>query len=147
MNPKIRRAHHGDLIAMAACDPLASAGGSRRAWLEESLELAICLVTEGAEGMAGFLVLERRFFGHAFVSLLVVHPEARRRGHAIALLAAAEGLCRTDKLFTSTNVSNLAAQELFLRTGFQPSGTITNLDEGDDDLVFCKAVGQPKSDC
>jgi ribosomal protein S18 acetylase RimI-like enzyme len=136
MNPLIRPATPNDLPAMAACDALAE---DRREWLTASLDQATCLVAEVPEGIAGFLVLERRFFGHAFVSLLVVHPQMRRKGHALALLEAAEALCQTGKFFTSTNVSNIAAQELFHRAGFQPSGVITNLDEGDDEMIYYKS--------
>ncbi len=137
---QVRRANRDDLAAMAACDPLAA---TRRGWLEESLDQARCLVAEGPEGIRGFLVVELRFFGHAFISLLAVHPQARRQGHALALLEAAEAHCHTPKLFTSTNVSNSAARALFRRAGFEPSGSITNLDEGDDELVYYKPCGSP----
>jgi hypothetical protein len=33
--------------------------------------------------------------------------------------------------------ANLAAQALFLGSGFEPRGSIDNLDDGDPELVFC----------
>ncbi len=56
----------------------------------------------------------------------------------LRLLAAAEDACRTEKLFTSTNASNGAAQRLFASAGFVRSGQIEHLDEGDPELVYVK---------
>ncbi len=41
-----------------------------------------------------------------------------------------------EKLWTSTNESNVAMRNLLVRLGFIPSGQIDNLDEGDLELVF-----------
>jgi ribosomal protein S18 acetylase RimI-like enzyme len=89
----------------------------------------------------GFAVLVYTFFSNGFIPLVVVAPLARRSHHGLALLADAERRCETTKLFTSTNRSNRAAQALFLRAGFVPSGQIENLDApGDPELVYFKAV-------
>ncbi|WP_332862543.1 GNAT family N-acetyltransferase [Janthinobacterium svalbardensis] len=80
--------------------------------------------------------MENRFFGHGFVSLVVVAPGQQRRGVGLRLLAAAEAACQTEKLFTSTNASNGAAQRLFASAGFVRSGRIDHLDEGDPELVY-----------
>lgn len=61
---------------------------------------------------------------------------AARRGVGLRLLAAAMAACRTAKLFTSTNQSNLAAQRLFAGAGFVRSGHIEHLDEGDPELLY-----------
>ena len=42
-----------------------------------------------------------------------------------------ESLCRTPKLFTSTDFSNLPMQSLLNRTGFALGGVIYNLDDSD----------------
>ncbi|MFA6069634.1 MAG: GNAT family N-acetyltransferase [Janthinobacterium sp.] len=76
--------------------------------------------------------------GHGFVSLVVVAPGQQRRGVGLRLLAAAADACRTEKLFTSTNQSNGAAQRLFASAGFVRSGRIEHLDEGDPELVYMK---------
>jgi ribosomal protein S18 acetylase RimI-like enzyme len=82
-----------------------------------------------------------QFFGHLFIELLLVDERHRRRGVARALIEACATAAPTDRLFTSTNTSNLAAQALFLGAGFQPSGSIENLDEGDPEIVYCKLLG------
>nr|ELR5264180.1 GNAT family N-acetyltransferase [Providencia rettgeri] len=43
---------------------------------------------------------------------------------------------KTDKIFTSTNQSNLATQKLLEKTGFVPSGYIDNLDDNDPELIY-----------
>ncbi|MDQ2305679.1 GNAT family N-acetyltransferase, partial [Pseudomonas aeruginosa] len=67
-----------------------------------------------------------------------VAPDCRRRGIASALLRQARDDCRGDRLFTSCNRSNLPMRRLLEREGFQPSGVIDNLDEGDPELVFVR---------
>jgi ribosomal protein S18 acetylase RimI-like enzyme len=95
----------------------------------------------------GFVAIDDRFYGHGFVELLVVHPDFRRRGLATALMRAAELDAPTEKLFTSTNQSNVPMQRLCERIGFVRSGIIENLDEGDPELVYFKrlAPGRAKA--
>ena len=78
------------------------------------------------------------FFGRAFVELLIVHPACRRRGVASALMRHLEAICPGDRLFTSTNRSNAAMQRLCDSLGFQHSGVIENLDDGDPEIVYVK---------
>jgi GNAT superfamily N-acetyltransferase len=90
--------------------------------------------------LAGVAEFHTRFYGHLFIELLLVDEQHRRRGVASALISGCAAACPTNKLFTSTNASNLAAQQLFLRSGFQVSGSIGNLDAGDPEIVFCKLL-------
>ena len=53
-----------------------------------------------------------------------------------------ESLCRTPKLFTSTNLSNLRMQSLLAKLDYELSGVIHNLDEGDPEIVYFKRVGE-----
>ena len=95
------------------------------------------------------MVWNHGFFGHAFVALLAVRPEARRRGVASVLVGHVEAVCGSDRLFTSTNASNAAMQRLCDALGFERSGIIDNLDEGDPELVYCKRLSdgiQPAAD-
>ena len=139
---EVRPGAPGDLDALLECDAFARENEARREALAAWLEKGAVLV--GADGgrVAGFLVLEHSLFGHGFVSLVCVRPEARRQGLALRLFAAAEARCRTAKLFTSANASNSAAHALFARAGFVRSGTIENLDPGDPEYVYFKAVAR-----
>ena len=113
---------------------------ARRTSLKVALKKQQIHVVECDEATKGFVVIEHSFFGHAFVSLIAVVPTSRRQGYALALLAKSEQVCSSGKLFTSTNVSNIAAQKLFLQAGFVASGHIDNLDVGDTELVYFKSV-------
>jgi hypothetical protein len=51
-----------------------------------------------------------------------------------------EPLCRTEKLFTSTNRSNTPMQSLLARTKFSQSGIVHNLDDGDPEIIYSKRL-------
>ena len=142
----IRTGTGDDLAALVDCDPRASKDEARRHALAAWLAQGAVVVSRAGERIAGFLVLEHGLFGHGFVPLVCVGPDHRRRGHALRLLAAAEARCRTAKLFASANASNGASQALLARAGFVRSGTIENLDAGDPELVYFKAVSRDDGD-
>jgi GNAT superfamily N-acetyltransferase len=72
--------------------------------------------------------------------MLYVHSKHRRRGVGMALIKHIESQCRTTKLFTSTNQSNLGMQSLLGKLEYELTGVIHNLDEGDPELVFFKRL-------
>lgn len=133
-----RAALPGDVNAMLACDAYAQAHASRGEAVRAAVGQGHCQVAMRAGQVAGYALTHGDFFGHAFVSLVVVAPAHQRRGVGVRLLAAAEAACTTAKLFTSTNRSNGAAQQLFASAGFVRSGQIDHLDEGDPELVYVK---------
>jgi len=49
-------------------------------------------------------------------------------------------ICRTPKLFSSTNRSNLPMQALLLKTGFAESGIVYNLDAGDPEVIYYQEI-------
>jgi aminoglycoside 6'-N-acetyltransferase len=96
-----------------------------------------CLVAYANDEIAGFCV-GGRFFGFDFLELLIVGPNRRRAGIGATLVLDWEGRATTSKLFTSTNLSNVAMQRLFERLGYARSGTVENLDEGDPEIFYFK---------
>ena len=72
--------------------------------------------------------------------MLYIHPDYRRQGMGSKLIQHVESMCKTEKLFTSTNQSNLPMQGLLNKSGFVPSGFIDNLDEGDPEIVYFKDI-------
>lgn len=104
-----------------------------------------CAVARVDGVIRGFVVMDANFFGHGFVELLHVHPDFRRRGIAVALMRSAEIDAPTEKLFTSTNQSNVPMQKLCEKIGFVRSGMIENLDEGDPELIYFKRLAPPSS--
>ncbi len=113
---------------------------ARLAYLARAVGRGECLVARDGTEAVGFAVWDRAFFGHPFVALLEIRPDARRRGVASALVRRVEAVCGGDRLFTSTNASNTAMQRLCDALGFVRSGIIDNLDEGDPELVYCKRL-------
>ena len=133
----IRLAVNSDADELCALDDIAQHSADRLAFIRRSVAAATCFVAQ-AESIAGYAVLEYSFYEQGFVSMLVVHADWRRRGVGTALMTYIESICRTDKLFTSTNLSNLPMQSLLARLGYRLSGVIQGLDEGDPELVYLK---------
>ena len=69
-----------------------------------------------------------------------MRPDKRRQGIATALVQVVEDRSSSGKLFTSTNRSNTAMRKLCDRLGFQPSGVVENLDNGDPELIYFKRL-------
>ena len=101
-----------------------------------ALLLGGCSVFEQDGEVKGYVGLDYSFYGNGFVSHLLVREDARRQGIGEALLRHAMATCRTEKLFTSTNLSNRPMQALLRKLGFELTGVIHNLDPGDPELVY-----------
>jgi ribosomal protein S18 acetylase RimI-like enzyme len=127
-----------NLLSIFFADPLCQSAPNRARLITDALAHGECLVATENSRIVGFVIRNSTFFGQAFVPLLVVAVASRRAGIGTALMAEAEVGCRREKLFTSTNECNVAAQRLFEKCGFIPSGRIENLDDTDDELVYCK---------
>ena len=127
-----------DLLSIFFADPMCQSVPDRAQMLGRALAQGECHVATESDRIVGFVIRDCGFFGQAFVPLIVVAVASRRAGIGTALLAEAESGCRRTKLFTTTNESNVAAQRLFEKCGYVPSGRIENLDDTDDELVYCK---------
>lgn len=136
----IRLATLEDGGAMLEFDDYAKSNIRRCEFVREAVEACECLVAVESGSVVGYLVLRHDFFENGFVSLVVVSPAFQRQGIALRLLAASELACKTSKLFTSANTSNIASRKLIARAGFLPSGVIENLDEDDSELVYFKRI-------
>ena len=137
----IRPAAEGDVEALCSLDRVARREAGRREFIRREVASGNCLVAEAGGAVLGYGVLSYAFYGQGFVEMLYVDPSRRRRGAGAALLAHMESLCRTPKLFTSTNLSNLPMQALLAGSGYEVSGVIHNLDEGDPEVVYLKRLG------
>lgn len=133
----VRRADAPDWASLAGIDSIAAAGDTGRiAKIRGWCEQGSTLVAEDSSAPLGYVVLEYTFFDHGFVTMLMVAPHARRRGVGARLLEAAAVACTTEKLFTSTNVSNGSMQSLLERVGWHAVGLVHGLDEADPELFF-----------
>jgi GNAT superfamily N-acetyltransferase len=136
----IRLASQPDVRGITAMDHLAAASPARREFIERSVDAGRCFVAVRGRHALGYAVLEDTFFGYNLVSMLYVAEGVRRSGIGAALLGHMERACRTPKLFVTTNESNAPMRSLLTRLGFEASGVIGNLDDGDPELVFYKRL-------
>lgn len=127
-----------DRKAIATCDTRVANDLHRRELIDAAIAARHCWVAEHNGAVCGYGILTMNFFGRAFVELLYVAEGARRKGAGDTILAAIEHARHEDRLFTSTNESNVPMRALLERRGYQASGNITNLDPGDPELVFVK---------
>jgi ribosomal protein S18 acetylase RimI-like enzyme len=139
----IERASSQDFEHICALDETVHQGGPRRRLIGEACAHGRCSLARVDDLVRGFVITDESFFDQFYVRLLLVHPDFRRRGLATALMRAAELDCQTDRIFTSTNQSNLAMQQLCDRLGYIKSGYIENLDAGDPELIYVKMLTPP----
>jgi GNAT superfamily N-acetyltransferase len=136
----IRQATEADIPDIMAIDHIAFEEDDRKRHIEKwVLEGNVLIALDGAD-LIGYAVLEYTFFFQGFIAMLLVRPSNRRKGVGASLISHLERNCKTSKLFTSTNESNKPMQELMVKMGYQPSGTVYNLDEGDPELFYFKLL-------
>src|SRR5919112_339770 len=137
----IRLAVETDVEALCSLDLIARQEGERREFIRREVASGNCFVAVTNETVIGYGVLNYTFYYNGCIDMLYVHSGHRRRGAGEALLRHMETLCRTPKMFTSTNLSNLRMQSLLAKLEYELSGVIHNLDEGDPEIVYLKRLG------
>ena len=137
----IRPALESDIEPLCLLDEIAQQSPERREFIRRSVAGDSCYVAVMDQRAVGYSVLNYTFYDHGFIDMLYVAGDYRRRGIGSALLEQMERLCKTAKLFTSTNLSNLPMQALLSRRGYLVSGVIDNLDEGDPEIVYFRRLG------
>jgi GNAT superfamily N-acetyltransferase len=143
--PSIRVAEPDDLDELLGLDQVARSSPARQTFLRTPVMDGVCHVALVDGRPVGYLVLDYTFFESGFISLVYVAEKHRRSGIGTALIKIAERVCRTSKLFTSTNASNTAMRNLLIVQGYMPSGIVENLDENDPELIFFKRL--PNRSC
>ncbi|HEV7318991.1 MAG TPA: GNAT family N-acetyltransferase [Ensifer sp.] len=133
---RIRPAVKNDHAALCAIDTVAATEPTRSADIAGWVEAGCCHLVEVDGAVAAYGVLTRHFFGNAFIEMVMVGNSYRRQGAGAALVQYFQAMCAGSKLFSSTNMSNRPMQDLLVKAGFRPSGTIENLDENDPEIVF-----------
>ena len=138
--PEIRKARESDIKTICSFDAIAQREESRREFIRISVKSGIAWVAVIEEFVVGYGVLEYTFYSQGFISMLYIHSNYRRNGLGSALMNHFESICTTEKLFTSTNESNYPMQHLLHKLGYESSGVIHNLDEGDPELIYFKRL-------
>jgi GNAT superfamily N-acetyltransferase len=141
MDMEIRQAALSDIVWLFRLDPLAGKEAARRTQIERAVEERECWVACGRSEPnvpIGYGCLDQSFFGEWFIPLVVVSEAHRRSGVGRQIIAHLEHCASAIKVFTSTNTSNVPMRQLLTQVGYEPSGTIENLDPGDPELVYVK---------
>lgn len=100
----------------------------------------VLVAKQGAAVVVGFAYWHNHFFGQPFLDLLIVAPEFQRQGVASALVAYLARVLPGDKLFSSTNESNLPARTLFEKLDFIRAGQVDYLEPGDPEWIYVKLL-------
>ena len=137
---EFRIATKADADAIIAFDRVAASEEARIAFIFREIEASACYVTLVDGRVVAYAVLNYKFYDNGWMEMLYVDSCFRRRGVASSLVRYLIDNCRTPKLFTSTNQSNLEMQRLLEALGFSRSGTIENLDEDDPEWVYFKQL-------
>ncbi|MBP6122726.1 MAG: GNAT family N-acetyltransferase [Providencia heimbachae] len=138
MNIKFRLATHQDINQLNDIDTV----GTTERYQEIALWITQhnCYLIEQNDEILAYGVFHYHFFAQGFIELLMVARQHRRQGLGLVLITNFKSLCKTPKLFTSTNQSNRLTQQLFQRAGFIRSGFIENLDDADPELIYCQLL-------
>ncbi|XXM71088.1 N-acetyltransferase family protein [Lysinibacillus sphaericus] len=134
----IEMANKSDLPDLLHIDQSVIGNNHRSVLIDRSIQDRCCLVCKIEGKPAGFLLSNKQFFDHWFVSLVIVHPDCRKRGIARGLFTAFEEMADENKIFSSANQSHNIMHRVFLSLGYEKSGLIENLDEGDPEIIYVK---------
>ena len=141
----IRQTNNEDIQPICSFDQIAIDNKeSRRDFIAKSVKSDTCFVAEIDGKVVGYTVFDYTFYSNGMIDILYIRPEYRRQGVGAKLVKHVESICKTEKLFTSTNQSNLPMQGLLNKLGYAPSGFIDNLDEGDPEIVYFKRIKQDR---
>ena len=139
----IRPAVPGDATALIGLDAIAARNAPRQEAIAEWTAAGQCHVAVSDDGEPlGYVALTRSFFRSPFIEMLQVAKSARRRGVGRDLVSYCIGLTPPDqKLWTSTNQSNIPMQALLPQLGFVRCGIFEHLDPGDPELIYLRWPG------
>jgi RimJ/RimL family protein N-acetyltransferase len=111
---------------------------------EEKIAKAIshdkCYVVLADNLEVGFIIFDYRFFDRGWIELMVIEEKYRGKGIGGQALDLICEQSKTNKVFTSTNTSNLQMQKALAKAGFAFAGKIVGLDEGDPELFYYKKI-------
>ncbi len=131
----IRRATHEDVRSLFEIDRSVIPNHNRLECIESSISNRNCLLAKLGNIPAGFAIYDQgSFFGQTFIWLRVTSPQFRRQGVESSLILRIAHLCKTKKLFTSTNQSNKAMQGVTKKLRFKRCGRLSGIDPGDPEI-------------
>jgi GNAT superfamily N-acetyltransferase len=136
----VRPAADTDIEQIIRADLALQAKLPRRVSVQNAVGQGECFVALDDGILLGYGIMNHGFFEHGFVSLVYVDPAHRRRGVGSRLFDEFENRCRSSRIFTSTNLSNLAMHGFLASRRYTLSGLIQDIDEGDPEMFYSKRL-------
>jgi ribosomal protein S18 acetylase RimI-like enzyme len=131
---KIRQAVPEDFTQIDSFDVFA---GDRKTEIQRN-EVWVAML-EGK--IAGYITFNRSFYQKPFIQYLNVKVEYRKQGVGQALIESIEGRCDNEKLFTSTESSNLSMLRMLEKRKFKVVGVMEQLQEVAE-IIYCKEINK-----
>ena len=116
-----------------------------QAYLEHFITLERVAIALEDGVIAGLTVREVPFFNHEFIHKLLVSDDFRRRGIGASLMEFEVAHSLTEKIFTSTNLSNSPMLALLRSQNWIYCGTLDQMDAGDPEVFFMKYRAKDQS--
>jgi len=88
----------------------------------------------------GFVIFDYRFFDQGWIELIIINEKYRGKGIGGKTFDLICEQCKSDKVFTSTNSSNIQMQRSLSKADFAFAGEINGLDDGDPERFYFKWV-------
>lgn len=136
---EIQRAEKDDLEECVKLNELAFKK-DRRKFLEQRIRHQRMYVDKDANRVVGLITFETNFIGCLYISLLMVHPDCRRRGIARKMIEKAATHSENGKLFDSTEADNEISIKMHEALGFIRSGYVDNLPQQVRELIYYKEL-------
>ncbi|WP_185154347.1 GNAT family N-acetyltransferase [Fulvivirga sp. M361] len=116
---------------------------------EEKITKAIldkkCFIILENNKAVGFVIFDYRFFDQGWIELIIIAEKYRGKGIGGQTFDLICKQSQADKVFTSTNSSNIQMQKALSKVGFSFAGKINGLDDGDPELFYYKMTDNRKA--
>jgi GNAT superfamily N-acetyltransferase len=106
--------------------------------LEQLIDSDNFFVALFEDQIVGLIARDQSFFNQDFIPKLFVLESFRKHDIGQALMNAMARACRTEKIFSSTNLSNAPMLKMFRKLEWTYAGTIDHIDAGDPEVFFVK---------
>lgn len=137
---RIRKAAKEDYERCAELDRSIFGTDKRKEFLRLRIQAKRMYVAEYEGRIVGFATFEPDFIGCLFVSLLLVHPDFRRRRIARKLIESVASHSKNGRLFSSTEEDNEVSIKMHEALGFRRSGYVDNLPQQARELIYFKEL-------
>ncbi len=99
-----------------------------------------CFIILADDREIGFIIFDYRFFDQGWIELIIIDAEYRGKGIAGKVFDLICKQCKTNKVFTSTNSSNIRMQRALAKAYFSFAGELNGLDDGDPELFYYRKI-------